>query len=166
MSPSLDTPADPDEPIRETVLVQVTGVAYAPDQFLHRLPVPGFGGPDEIVVGDVEQLPGVQPGSDLGALLENKLWNGETVTVWYDPGNPADSVLNREIRWGLMGFKSIFFFVFGGVGLGLIIYSFRSPVEKDLDAPHYADAPWLANDAWQGGDVCSPIFGIKSFDIV
>ena len=103
------------------------------------------GGSDNI--GDYQQ--------DLGRRLGSALSRRETVTAWGDPGNPSNAVIDRTLRWGLMGFKSIFFFVFGGVGLGLIIYSFRSPVEKDLDAPHYADAPWLANDAWQGGDIRS-----------
>jgi hypothetical protein len=49
----------------------------------------------------------------------------------------------------LVGFKSIFLFVFGGVGLGLIIFTFRTPKEKDLSDPKYRDTPWLANDKWQ-----------------
>ena len=37
--------------------------------------------------------------------------------VWVNPDAPGESIIDRDIRWGLVGFKSIFLFVFGGVGL-------------------------------------------------
>ena len=103
------------------------------------------GGSDNI--GDFQQ--------DLGRRLSGAMSRREAVTAWVDPDDPSNAVIDKTLRWGLIGFKSIFFLVFGGAGLGLIVFSLRAPAEKDLSAPRYADAPWLANDAWQGGDIRS-----------
>ncbi len=92
---------------------------------------------------------------DMGRVLSSAMNRGESITVYVDPENPSDSIIDRTVRWGMIGFKSIFFFVFGGVGLGLIIAVFRSPKEKDLDDPIYRDAPWLANDKWQTAEIRS-----------
>ena len=97
------------------------------------------GGADNI--GDYQQ--------DLGRQLSAAHSRGETVTVYVDPDEPSEAILDRSVRWGLIGFKSIFLFTFGGIGLGLIIFVFRAAKEKDPSDPRYRDAPWLENDEWQ-----------------
>ena len=97
------------------------------------------GGADNI--GDYQQ--------DMGRYLSGIRSRGETVVVYVDSDEPSEAILDRSLRWGLIGFKSIFLFTFGGVGLGLIIFAIRSPKEKDLSDPQYRDTPWLANDKWQ-----------------
>ncbi|HSM31741.1 MAG TPA: DUF3592 domain-containing protein, partial [Woeseiaceae bacterium] len=69
--------------------------------------------------------------TDIGNRLSGMLARGEAVTVWVDPAAPSKSIIDRDIRWGLVGFKSIFLFVFGGVGLGLLVYTWTPPREKD-----------------------------------
>ncbi len=97
------------------------------------------GGADNI--GDYQQ--------DMGRHLSGVYSRRKTITVYVDPDEPSEAILDRSLRWGLIGFKSIFLFTFGGVGLGLIIFVFRTPKEKDLSAPEFRDSPWLANDTWQ-----------------
>ena len=92
---------------------------------------------------------------DLGRELSRALAAGGTVTVWLDPEAPQDSILDRRVRWGLVAFKSVFVLVFGGVGFGLLIFAIRSPKAKDPAEPQFAEAPWLVNDAWQGGPLRS-----------
>ncbi|MEM9207916.1 MAG: DUF3592 domain-containing protein [Pseudomonadota bacterium] len=86
---------------------------------------------------------------DTGRRLQLLLQNSQPVVVYFDPDQPAESIIDRDLRWGMVGFRSIFFLVFGGVGIGLLIVGLRAPAEKDPDDPTYADAPWLANDDWQ-----------------
>jgi hypothetical protein len=86
---------------------------------------------------------------DMGNALSAAHARGEAVTVYVNPDTPSESIIDPGIRWGLLGFKSIFLLVFGGVGLGLLIFTWRSPAEKDESLPKYQDAPWLLNDAWQ-----------------
>ena len=87
--------------------------------------------------------------TEIGHRLSRARTQGESITVYVNPEQPSESIIDRELRWGLIGFKSIFLFVFGGVGLGLLILVFRVPKEKDADSPAYRDAPWLLNDQWQ-----------------
>ncbi len=93
--------------------------------------------------------------TDMGNHLSEVLGRGETVTVYVNPEDPAAAIIDPTVRWGLMGFKSIFLVVFGGVGLGLIIFVLRSAKEKDPGLPIYREQPWLANDKWQSSLVGS-----------
>jgi len=93
--------------------------------------------------------------TDIGSNLQRVSASGEQMLIYVDPDNPAESIIDRGIRWGLMGFKSIFLFVFGGVGLGLLIFSWRAPKEKDQTLPEFQDAPWLLNDDWQTATIRS-----------
>ncbi len=93
--------------------------------------------------------------NDLGNRLSRIMSRGETVTVYVNPQDPTLAIIDRSLRWGLIGFKSIFLFVFGGVGLGLIIFTLRAPKEKDQTAIKFVDKPWLVNDDWQTANIKS-----------
>ena len=93
--------------------------------------------------------------TDMGNRLGRAQAQGQMVTVFVDPGQPRRAIVDRSIRWGLIGFKSIFIFVFGGVGLGLLIAAWRAPAEKDKTQPEYQASPWLLNDAWQSATIRS-----------
>lgn len=92
---------------------------------------------------------------DMGRRLRNTVSSGKTIVVYVDPDAPQDSIIDRDLRWGLIGFKAIFLFVFGGVGLGLLIFAWRAAPEKDASLPEYQDSPWLLNDAWQTSTIRS-----------
>jgi len=115
------------------------------------------GGADNI--GDYQQ--------NIGRRLGNSHARGESITVFVNSQNPADSIIDRSIRWGMVGFKSIFVFVFGGVGLGLLILVWRAPKEKDKSDPRYASSPWLMNDDWQSATIRSSskasMYGVWAF---
>ncbi len=98
-------------------------------------------------IGDYQQ--------DIGRNLQAAHARGETILVYVDPQDPSQSIIDRGVRWGLMGFKSIFVIVFGGVGFGLLIAVWRAPPEKDRADPAYADRPWLLNDDWQTSTIRS-----------
>lgn len=86
---------------------------------------------------------------DTGRRLSRALRDGGRIEVFIDPDNPSESIIDRSIRWGLMGFKAIFFLVFGGIGAGLLyaIWFYKKP--EKTDDPAYRDAPWLANEKWR-----------------
>jgi hypothetical protein len=87
--------------------------------------------------------------TDMGSALSAKLARGQPVTVRVNSEEPWQSIIDPSIRWGLIGFKSIFVFVFGGVGLGLLVFIWKAPKDKDASLPQYKDAPWLLNHDWQ-----------------
>jgi hypothetical protein len=117
---------------------------YQGQQFTnHRVAIAG--GADNI--GDYQQ--------DMGRRLSNAWSNSESVTIYVNPDRPSDAIIDRELRWGLIGFKSIFLFVFGGSGLGLIIWSIKAPKKKDATDPKYSDKPWTMNDDWRTNTIKS-----------
>lgn len=86
---------------------------------------------------------------DMGRRLSAARDRGEPITAYVNPQAPAEAIIDRELRWGLIGFKSIFLFVFGGAGLGMIVWAFKAPRQKDASDPAYSGRPWTMNDAWQ-----------------
>ena len=98
-------------------------------------------------IGDYQQ--------DLGRNLQRAFDNGSPVLVYVDPEAPSRSVIDRSVRWGLIGFKMIFVIVFGGVGFGLLIGSWLKSADKDPTDPAFSDKPWLLNDDWQTNSIRS-----------
>ncbi len=92
---------------------------------------------------------------NMGDRLRAVMASGQSITVWVDPDNPQDSIIDREIRWGIVGFKSIFVLLFGGFGVGILIAAIRAPKDKEESQPEYLEAPWLLNDRWQTESVRS-----------
>lgn len=90
---------------------------------------------------------------NLARKLKHHARNKQPITVWYDPVNPVDSILNRDMRWGLFAFKIGFVVVFGGVGLVFIIIGLRG--RKVNTAPEVMEKPWLKNPHWKDGVVTS-----------
>jgi hypothetical protein len=98
-------------------------------------------------IGDYQQ--------DTGRRLQAALQRGEPIRIYVDPADPAESVIDRDVRWGMVGFRSIFVVVFGGVGFGLLIGGWLKARDKGASDPRYADRPWLLNDDWQTSSVRS-----------
>ena len=92
---------------------------------------------------------------DMGRRLQSTAASGGDIVIYVDPDDPGASIIDRNLRWGLIGFKSIFLFVFGGVGLGLLIFVWRAAPEKDPNQPEYKELPWLLDDAWQTASIRS-----------
>ena len=90
---------------------------------------------------------------DLGRRIENA--QGRTMEVYVNPDNPDEAVINRDIRWSMVGFKSVFLFAFGGVGLAMVLGSILARGPNDASLPQYRDAPWLANNDWQTPEIKS-----------
>ncbi len=82
----------------------------------------------------------------LGARLEQHYRNNRPVTVYYNPADPADAVLDRTLRWDLLVFKLIFVIVFGGAGLGMLLYALRG--RKVVASPEAVNKPWLIRAEW------------------
>lgn len=90
-----------------------------------------------------------------GRELSGALAREKSIMVMVNPDAPNESIIDPSVRWGLLGFKSIFLFVFGGVGLGLLIAIWRAPREKDKSKPEYQASPWLLNHDWQSASIRS-----------
>ena len=73
---------------------------------------------------------------------------GQTHTMlWVNPRDPSESVFDRELRRGLLGFKMIFVVVFGGLGAVVLLWYFnRTPKSVPPGLPAWqARAEWRDN---------------------
>jgi hypothetical protein len=70
-----------------------------------------LGGSDNI--GDWQQ--------SMAEFLEQAKKSGKTIPVYVNPDNPAEAVVDRDVRWAMVLFMGIFAVVFGGVGVGALV---------------------------------------------
>jgi hypothetical protein len=96
-----------------------------------------FGGADNI--GDFH--------TTLGYQLERALASKQPVSAWVNPEHPEEAVLNRDMRWDLVGFKLIFVLVFGLIGAGIILLAFNTSFGS-TGHPESASKPWLSQKEW------------------
>jgi hypothetical protein len=59
-------------------------------------------------------------GERVATYLRDARESGKPIMVYVNPDNPAEALIDRDIRWKLLLFLSPFAFVFGGVGLGAL----------------------------------------------
>lgn len=80
--------------------------------------------------------------------LERAEARGDPVAVYVNPADPAEAVINRDLRYGLLGTYLLFVLLLPVVGTGLLVAA-RSERVTPLDpSPASPDRPWLANAAW------------------
>ena len=78
------------------------------------------------------------------------------MTAWVDPDNPSRVVLNREMRWARLGLGIVFLLVFGGAGLGVMLWGRRAGrAQKKRDARRelHPDEPWMWVDKWRTPEI-------------
>ena len=106
--------------------------------------------------------------SELEAKLRNdQAYNGG-ITVFYDPKEPYESVLDRSWRWDYIAFHVGFVLLFGGVGIGIMIagsYMQRQPLLDPTKSSGSISSSTLGK-RW-GLFVCSAVFlGFSTFGFV
>lgn len=88
---------------------------------------------------------------DLAAQLQRAQGSGETVTAWVNPEQPAQAVINRELRLGQLAFFIAFGLVFAVVGIGVIAAGFfvRGGSTGVVDAAQ----PWRSRKEWASPEI-------------
>jgi len=83
--------------------------------------------------------------------------SGGGFNVWVDPNNPANSIIDRELRVPLLLFESMFFLIFSAVGLGGIIFSFRHAKNTRSLENTDPSSPWLGKAYWASPTIKSNV---------
>ena len=88
---------------------------------------------------------------------------------YFDPKRPTDAVLNRDSRWEMFAFYSVFSFVFGGLGLlmitGLIKLVFTER-RAESRMKQFPEEPWLWYQRWADGKIrCSQRESIRNWTL-
>ena len=56
----------------------------------------------------------------VASILERGRQEKRPITVWVNPDNPAESMIDRDMRWMMLVFLTPFAIAFGGVGVGAL----------------------------------------------
>jgi len=83
---------------------------------------------------------------DMQAYLRNIKNSGEALPIWVNPTNPNDSVIDRDMRWGLFAFMSGFCSIFILIGLGVIYGSIQGSSKL---TSRKRPSLWKMRKAWQ-----------------
>jgi len=95
---------------------------------------------------------------DMQTYLRNIQRSGDLLPIWVNPKNPAEAVVDRDMRWGLFALVSGFCSIFILIGLTVIIVSFRG--SKKLSRLRHRQpelttetqtlpADWQSRKGWQ-----------------
>lgn len=80
----------------------------------------------------------------------------EPLSCWVNPTNPAEAVLDRSLRKGLLLFNLLFAVAFGGVSVVVVwfgrIKRRRNRLTEALRLEH-SDRPWMCKTAWAEGRI-------------
>jgi hypothetical protein len=93
---------------------------------------------------------------DLYRQLRTAHERGTPVTAYVDPENPTASVLNRELRYGMLLFKGIFMLLFGGVGFGMLFgarYGGNKLAAEEILQEQFPNEPWRWRPEWASGRI-------------
>lgn len=75
-----------------------------------------------------------------------------TIRAYVNPDNYSEAVIDRTMRWEMLGFKFAFFMAFGGVGLGIIVVAWvgnRKLQKEDLLREQNSGEPWRWKPDWE-----------------
>ena len=98
-------------------------------------------------IGDYQQ--------NLGDRLRHAMSGDGSITVYVNPDQPYESIIDREIRWSLIGFNMIFVLAFGGGGLGMLVFALLRKGKNKTGVVSTGNQPWLVNDDWQSATIKS-----------
>ena len=70
------------------------------------------------LAGGADNIGDWQP--SMAAFLEEAKTTGKTIPVYVNPDNPAEAVVDRDVRWSMVLFMGVFAVLFGGVGVGAL----------------------------------------------
>ncbi len=90
--------------------------------------------------------------------LQRHQRDGRPFPGYYNPNEPSKSILFRDLRWGLLGLKTLFALVFGGAGFGILvgaIVSGRKTTHRKQQSAVHPSEPWLWKEEWASGQIKS-----------
>ena len=85
--------------------------------------------------------------------LESSQSAQNSITVWFDPANPSQSVIDRDMRWGLLVFVTIFCSVFILIGSVVAYAGLRSTRKNPQPSLRQLKQQWQHHSAETGSSM-------------
>lgn len=71
---------------------------------------------------------------DLYGRLNKQFNDGEPIRIWLDPNNPQNSIIDREMRWGVFVMRLVFAVILCGIGFFVIGLSYFLGIWKNFNS--------------------------------
>lgn len=91
----------------------------------------------------------------LASELERAEARGDPVTVYVNPADPAQAVINRDLRFGLVAVYLLFVLLMPVTGVGLLAVARNERTDFRDPGIVPPDQPWLARRAWASPSVAA-----------
>lgn len=92
---------------------------------------------------------------DWHTVLKGHEQQNTSITVWVNPDNPSEAIIDRDLRWGLLLFQTLFLLIFGGVGIGGIIVCLHADKNAKPLVNNDPNKPWLSYRDWHKPTILS-----------
>ncbi|THB71970.1 MAG: DUF3592 domain-containing protein [Gammaproteobacteria bacterium] len=80
--------------------------------------------------------------------LKKQYDDEEPIRIWLDSASPKNSVIDRDMRWGMFAFMGLFVFLFGGIGLVIMIVAiFSGKKDKNYQRIMNGETPKIRSNA-------------------
>jgi hypothetical protein len=82
--------------------------------------------------------------------------SGDLFRCFVNPEDPSETLLYRELRWGMLAFEAVFALAFSLVGFSLLFAAFygsRAVREAEALKEQHAGEPWLWEKDWVDGRI-------------
>ncbi len=68
---------------------------------------------------------------EMGGFLDEAKRTGKTIPVYVNPDNPAEAVVDRDVRWAMVLFLGVFGLLFGGAGFFMLAFAVYTLFSRD-----------------------------------
>lgn len=93
--------------------------------------------------------------ADMLAQLRRYQSSGQAMPIWINPFSPQESVIDRDMRWGLFILMTAFCSVFILIGLSVIYVSLGSKKLPPETSDEFKNTDWKSRKGWETANIAS-----------
>jgi len=104
--------------------------------------------------------------ADLQQQLKKKYRNSESIRIWFNPDKATESVIDRDMRWGIFTIVVLFCSVFFLVGVFVIFAAFnsgKSAKSHQNNFPVQPELNWQTRKGWESANIRSNAKSMMAF---
>jgi hypothetical protein len=101
--------------------------------------------------------------ADLQQQLKKRYRNNESIRIWFNPDKPAESVIDRDMRWGMFTIVVVFCSVFFLVGVFVMFAAFKAGKKTDKVSLNEPTENWQSRKGWETPNIRSNAKSMMGF---
>ncbi|MBT8440440.1 MAG: DUF3592 domain-containing protein [Gammaproteobacteria bacterium] len=93
--------------------------------------------------------------ADLQQQLKKKYRKGESIRIWFNPDKPTESVIDRDMRWGMFTIVVVFCSVFFLVGVFVMWAALKASRKTNKASRSEQTVNWQSRKGWETPNIRS-----------